>query len=216
MLLNRIQAHVRFSATGYATWYRDQMANRYTQAVHVNEGLVNEEAKLNEVTVDDEGYEVYRCDLPLMPVPDDLSGVYGLSAHSGDPNTTGENEIARVDVELDYLTLVNGITLDLGSDTATYFGLWDGNVFLGYKAIDPVSGQLDLAAGYELRRFQSAHARDAWNTLTAESVFHSAYVIGFDDGEGGTTPSWIRRHDCDHLEPDRKGCKVVAVKRIPE
>lgn len=47
-----------------ATWCRDQMANRYTQAVYINPGLDNEEAKRNEVvTHGDE--EIYVCDLPL-------------------------------------------------------------------------------------------------------------------------------------------------------
>ena len=68
----------------------------------------------------------------------------------------------------------------------------------------------------DLPLMDEAHADDAYATLTSASVFNSTYVSGFDDGEGGVTPSYVERHDCDHHEPDRQGCKVVAVKRIPE
>ena len=53
------------SASGLATWCRDQMAVRYQQAVHINEGAPNEEAPLNEV-VDEGDEQVFACDLPLM------------------------------------------------------------------------------------------------------------------------------------------------------
>ena len=129
-MLNRLQARIRFTkASGLATWAYNQMAVRHGQAIHINEGLANEEPAVNEVTEDGADHEVYTCDLPLM---------------------------------------------------------------------------------------DEAHADDAYNTLTAGSVFHPDYVSGFDDGEGGVTPSYVERHDCYHDETPTKPCAVVAVKRIPE
>ena len=129
-MLNRVQARIRFTkASGLATWCYDQMAVRYGQAVHINEGDPNEELAVNQVTEYGEDHEVYTCDLPLM---------------------------------------------------------------------------------------DAAHADDAYNTLTSDSVFNSTYVSGFDDGEGGTTPSHVTRHDCYHDETPTLPCAVVATKRIPE
>lgn len=66
MALHRILAHMRYStASGLATWCRDNMAVRFAQAVHVNPGLPNEEAPVNEV-VDEGATQRFRCDLPLM------------------------------------------------------------------------------------------------------------------------------------------------------
>lgn len=53
-------------ASGMATWCRDQMAVRYDQAVHINQGDPNEELAVNEVTPDDPDHEIFTCDLPLM------------------------------------------------------------------------------------------------------------------------------------------------------
>ena len=61
MSLHRVRAHVRLGG-GLATWARDQMAVRHGQAVHINEGLDNEEPKRNEVVDGD----LFICDLPLM------------------------------------------------------------------------------------------------------------------------------------------------------
>lgn len=42
------------------------MAVRHGQAVHVNEGLANEESKLNEIAASGDLHQEFRCDLPLM------------------------------------------------------------------------------------------------------------------------------------------------------
>ena len=68
----------------------------------------------------------------------------------------------------------------------------------------------------DLPLMDAAHADDAYNTLTAESVFNSTYVSGFDDGEGGVTPSYVERHDCFHDTTPNMPCAGVAIKRIPE
>ncbi len=66
MALNRIRANVRYpKSSGMATWSRDQMSVRYTQAVTIKPGLSNEEQPYNEVVEDDVDHEVFRCDLPL-------------------------------------------------------------------------------------------------------------------------------------------------------
>jgi len=61
MSVYRVRAYVRLGG-GLATWARDQMAVRYSQAIHLNEGLENEELKKNEVT----DTNLFECDLPLM------------------------------------------------------------------------------------------------------------------------------------------------------
>jgi len=61
MSIHRVRAHVRLGG-GMAVWARDQMTVRYGQAVHLNEGLANEEVKRNEVI---DG-NLFICDLPLM------------------------------------------------------------------------------------------------------------------------------------------------------
>jgi len=68
-MLYRLRANVRFTkSSGLATWARDQMNVRHGQAVHINEGLSNEEPKYNEILEDDTStdHEVFSCDLPLM------------------------------------------------------------------------------------------------------------------------------------------------------
>lgn len=65
-MLHRLRAHVAYTtASGLATWSRDQMAVRYEQAVHIREGEPAEEAPVNEIT-DVGDLQVFRCDLPLM------------------------------------------------------------------------------------------------------------------------------------------------------
>ena len=67
MALHRIRARLRFTtASGMATWCRDNMAVRHGQAVHINEGLANEELKFNEVVASGDSHQEFRCDLPLM------------------------------------------------------------------------------------------------------------------------------------------------------
>ena len=67
MALNRIRAKVRYTkSSGMATWSRDQMGVRFTQAVYVKPGLNNEEQPRNEVVEDDIDHEVFHCDLPLQ------------------------------------------------------------------------------------------------------------------------------------------------------
>ena len=67
MALNRIRANVRYpKSSGMATWSRDQMSVRYTQAVTIKPGLNNEEKLFNEVVEDDADHDIFRCDLPLQ------------------------------------------------------------------------------------------------------------------------------------------------------
>ena len=67
MSLHRIRARIRFTnSSGLATWARDQMAVRHGQAVHINEGLENEEPKYNETFTAGPDHTGFRCDLPLM------------------------------------------------------------------------------------------------------------------------------------------------------
>lgn len=64
-MTERIRERARFSkSSGMATWCRDQMANRYDQAIYINPDLNNTEPKINEV-LDDGDYEIFHCDLPL-------------------------------------------------------------------------------------------------------------------------------------------------------
>ena len=85
--LHRIRAHMRFTvASGLATWCRDNMQVRFEQAVHVNEGLANEEPKRNEVT-DHGSHEEYHCDLPLMDEAHAIDAFNTLS----DANVLGQS-----------------------------------------------------------------------------------------------------------------------------
>lgn len=67
MPLNRIRAKLRFTnSSGMAAWCQANMGVRHGQAVHINEGLANEESKKNEVVADGASHSIYSCDLPLM------------------------------------------------------------------------------------------------------------------------------------------------------
>lgn len=66
MAIHRIRCSMRFTKTsGMAPWVYAQMDVRYGQAVHINEGLAEEEQKRNEV-IEDGDHEFAICDLPLM------------------------------------------------------------------------------------------------------------------------------------------------------
>ena len=126
-MVHRVRASVRFTkASGLGPWAKAQMDVRYAQAIHLNEGLANEEPKRNEV-VAGEDHDIFICDLPLM------------------------NE---------------------------------------------------------------AHAVDAFNTLTAASVFHPQHVSAFPGEDGG--PSWVERHTCGHDEDPPQPCVVQQRKELPE
>lgn len=131
-MLNRLRANIRFTkSSGLATWSRDQLNVRYGQAVHINEGLANEELAINEILPDNTStdHEVYKCDIPLS----------------------------------DY-----------------------------------------------------ANAKDAFDTITAASVFHETHVSGFPgEVEGEVTSSWVELHECDHNESERSGCSTLEITRIP-
>ena len=77
MSLHRLRAHVRLGG-GLATWARDQMAVRHGQAVHINEGLANEEPKRNEVV----DTNLFICDLPLMNESHAIDAYNTLTAES--------------------------------------------------------------------------------------------------------------------------------------
>lgn len=65
-MLHRFRANLVFNtSSGMATWARDNLAVRYQQATHINEGLRNHEPKRNEIQ-DDGARQVWTCDLPLI------------------------------------------------------------------------------------------------------------------------------------------------------
>ena len=82
MALHRLQAAIRYSAaSGLAGWSKAQMDVRFQQAVHINPGLPNEEAPVNEVEADGTD-EIFRCDLPLMDEAAAIDAMNTLSAAS--------------------------------------------------------------------------------------------------------------------------------------
>ena len=67
MAINRVRARLRFTnASGLATWAKANMEVRYTQAIHLNEGLANEELKKNDFIADGASHGMYELDIPLM------------------------------------------------------------------------------------------------------------------------------------------------------
>ena len=67
MAINRVRARLRFTnASGMAAWAKANMEVRYTQAIHLNEGLANEELKKNDFIADGASHGMYELDIPLM------------------------------------------------------------------------------------------------------------------------------------------------------
>ena len=64
---HRARARLVFGkSSGMAQWCKDQMAVRYDQAEHMNEGLKNEEPKYNTLQEYDANNDEFKCDLPLL------------------------------------------------------------------------------------------------------------------------------------------------------
>ena len=77
------------------------------------------------------------------------------------------------------------------------------------------AGQDHTGFRCDLPLMDAAHAQDAFNTLTAASVFHPAHVSAF-DGEDGPEPSFVERDECDHGDTERSGCVIVDYAQLPE
>ncbi len=104
MALNRIRANVRYpKSSGMATWSRDQMGVRYTQAVTIKPGLNNEEQPFNEVVEDDAYHEIFRCDLPL----EDSAAAEDAFATLSDASVFGAY---AVDFEFDFSDVYGDMT----------------------------------------------------------------------------------------------------------
>lgn len=57
----------------------------------------------------------------------------------------------------------------------------------------------------DLPLMDSAHAQDAFNTLSAATVLGQSEAIPDD---AGTRPSWVERHTCHHDESPPQACTV--------
>lgn len=89
-MLHRLRARIQFAeGSGLAAWAKAQMDVRYGQAVHINEGLANEETKINYI----DG-EYFVCDLPLM----DQSAAEDAVATLSDPTVLGVSLLLPNDV----------------------------------------------------------------------------------------------------------------------
>jgi len=80
-MLHRVRAQINFpAASGLAVWCHAQMDVRHQQAVHINEGLNNQELKYNTAVG-----ETFTCDLPLL----DEAAANDALATLGDHNVLG-------------------------------------------------------------------------------------------------------------------------------
>lgn len=92
-MIYRLQASILYyKNSGLATWCKNQMDVRYTQAIHLKPDTNKEERPLNKIIEETDDIERFQCDLPLLNKQHAQDAFNTLSTESIWLQALGSNE----------------------------------------------------------------------------------------------------------------------------